>query len=107
MNFYLNGKPSSIEKMDYDNKGRIRNNSYSDYLIPTTKDVPNLKCLLHVEKYPYGPYGAKGAGELPLVGVPGAYVEAMEQALGKGHRLNHAPFTAEDTLFEIMKEVGK
>ncbi len=98
---------SSIEKMDYDNKGRIRNNSYSDYLIPTTKDVPNLKCLLHVEKYPYGPYGAKGAGELPLVGVPGAYVEAMEQALGKGHRLNHAPFTAEDTLFEIMKEVGK
>ncbi len=98
---------SSIEKMDYDNKGRIRNNSYSDYLIPTTKDVPNLKCLLHVEKYPYGPYGAKGAGELPLVGVPGAYVEAVEQALGKGHRLNHAPFTAEDTLFEIMKEVGK
>lgn len=99
---------ASIEKMDYDAKGRIRNNSFSDYLIPTTKDVPNLKCMLHVEKYPDGPYGAKGAGELPLVGAPGAYVEAVEQALGgcKVHKLNHVPFTAEDTLLEIMKEEG-
>lgn len=97
---------SSIEKMDYDNKGRIRNNSFSDYLIPTAKDVPNMQCMLHVEKYPDGPYGAKGAGELPLVGVPGAYVEAVEQALGgcRVHKLNHAPFTAEDTLQELMKE---
>ena len=95
---------ASIEKMDYDAKGRIRNNSFSDYLIPTTKDVPNLQCMLHVEKYPDGPYGAKGAGELPLVGAPGAYVEAVEHALGNGIKLNHAPFTAEDTLKEIMKE---
>ncbi len=97
---------ASIEKMDYDNKGRIRNNSFSDYLIPTTLDVPNLQCMLHVEKYPDGPYGAKGAGELPLVGAPGAYLEAVEQALGgcKKHRLNHVPFTAEDTLKELMKE---
>lgn len=95
---------ASIEKMDYDSKGRIRNNSFSDYLIPTTKDVPNLKCMLHVEQYPDGPYGAKGAGELPLVGAPGAYVEAVEQALGRGAKLNHAPFTAEDTLEVIMKE---
>ena len=97
---------SSIEKMDYDDKGRIRNNSFSDYLIPTTKDVPNMQCMLHVEKFPDGPYGAKGAGELPLVGVPGAYLEAVEQALGgcKKHKLNHVPFTAEDTLKELMKE---
>ncbi|BAK98407.1 oxidoreductase molybdopterin-binding subunit [Oscillibacter valericigenes Sjm18-20] len=95
---------ASIEQMNYDGRGRIRNNSFSDYLIPTTKDVPNLKCMLHVEKYPDGPYGAKGAGELPLVGAPGAYVEAVEQALGHGAKLNHAPFTAEDTLNEIRKE---
>lgn len=94
---------ASIEKMDYDATGRIRNNSYSDYLIPTTKDVPNLKCMLHVEKYPDGPYGAKGAGEVPLVGAPAAYLEAVEQALG-GADLNHVPFTAEDTLDYISKE---
>lgn len=95
---------ASTEYMDYDQKGRIRNNSFSDYLIPTSADVTNLTCMLHVEKYPDGPYGAKGAGELPLVGVPAAYVEAVEQALGHGVKLNHAPFTAEDTMKVIMKE---
>ena len=96
---------ASIEKMDYDAKGRIRNNSFSDYLIPTTMDVPNLTAMLHVEKYPEGPYGAKGAGELPLVGATSAYVAAVEQALGVDrHQLNHAPFTAEDTIKELMKE---
>lgn len=96
---------ASTEYMASDNKGRIRNNSFSDYIIPTTVDVPNLKVIMHVdEKYPYGPYGAKGAGELPLVGGPGAYVEAVEQALGHGARLNHAPFTAEDTMKVLMEE---
>lgn len=95
---------ASMESMDYDSRGRIRNNSFSDYLIPTAADVPNLTCMLHVEKYPDGPYGAKGAGELPLVGAPGAYVEAMEQALGGSVRLHHAPFTPEDTMKVIAKE---
>ena len=95
---------ASMESMDYDSRGRIRNNSFSDYLIPTAADVPNLICMLHVEKYPDGPYGAKGAGELPLVGAPGAYVEAMEQALGGSVRLRHAPFTPEDTMKVIAKE---
>ena len=44
-----------------------------------------------------------GEGELPLVGAPCAYLEAVEQALG-GVTLNHAPFTAEDTLAVITKE---
>lgn len=94
---------ASIEKMDYDKSGRIRNNSFSDYLIPTAMDVPKLVCMFHVEKYPDGPYGAKGAGEVPLVGAPAAYLDAMEQALG-GISLNHAPFTAEDVLTAIRKE---
>ena len=66
-------------------------------------DVPNLKCMLHAEEFPGGPYGAKGAGELPLVGASCAYLEAMEQALG-GKTLSHVPFTAEDVLSVIRKE---
>lgn len=105
---YLQGiGHASIEKMDYDAKGRIRNNSFSDYLIPTTLDVPKLECVLHVEQYPDGPYGAKGAGELPLVGATAAYVSAVEQALGAArHPLNKAPFVAEDVLAELGKEVN-
>lgn len=93
---------ASIEKMDYDSKGRIRNNSFTDYLIPTALDVPNLKVTLHVEEYPDGPYGAKGAGELPLVGAAPAYVEAIEQAIGR--KLNHAPFNAEDVIAALEEE---
>lgn len=88
---------SSMEQMATDASGRIRNNSYSDYIIPTSVDVPNLQVKMHVEEYPLGPYGAKGAGELPLVGLPAAYIPALQQALG-GVPLYHAPFSAEDTL---------
>jgi CO/xanthine dehydrogenase Mo-binding subunit len=95
---------SSMEYMATDSKGRIRNNSFSDYIIPTAVDVPNLEVIMHVEKYPLGPYGAKGAGELPLVGVPGAYVEALEQAVDS--KLNHAPFTYEDTM-KVLKEAKR
>ena len=97
---------ASIEKMDYDQKGRIRNNSYTDYLIPTSVDVPNMKVVMHVEEFPDGPYGAKGAGELPLVGAAPAYIEAVEQALGGAglHRLNFAPCNAEDVINELNNE---
>jgi len=98
---------SSMERMTYDAKGRIRNNSFSDYMIPTSVDVPVLEVHMHVEEYPDGPYGAKGAGELPLVGVPGAYMDAMEQALGIP--INHIPFSAEDALLgtsQRTKEAG-
>jgi CO/xanthine dehydrogenase Mo-binding subunit len=90
---------SSMECMNADSRGRIRDNSYADYIIPTSSDVPVLEVKLHVEKYPLGPYGAKGAGELPLVGVPAAYIEALEQAIGK--RLCHVPFTAQETLLAL------
>jgi len=87
---------ASMEQMAANAKGRIRNNSFSDYLIPTAMDVPLMQVHMHVEEYPDGPYGAKGAGELPLVGAPCAYMSAMEQALGK--KIYHIPFSAEDAL---------
>jgi CO/xanthine dehydrogenase Mo-binding subunit len=88
---------ASMEQIAADATGHIRNNSYSDYLIPTSVDVPLLDVQLHVTEYPDGPYGAAGAGEVPLVGIPPAYLAAAEQALG-GARLARIPLTAEDTL---------
>ncbi len=95
---------ASMEQMDYNDKGVIRNNSYSDYIIPTAVDVPNLVTEIMNNPYTHGPYGAKGAGELPLVGAAPAYVEAMESALGAN--LNKAPFTPEDTM-KVLQEVLK
>jgi CO/xanthine dehydrogenase Mo-binding subunit len=96
---------SAMEQMAIDGKGRIRNNSYSDYIIPTAQDVGELDIQLHVEEYPNGPYGAKGAGELPLVGIPAAYIAAAEQALG-GQNLHHIPLKAEETL-ELFTDAKK
>ena len=93
---------ASMEQMASDHTGRIRNNSFSDYIIPTSVDVPVLEVKMHVEEYPLGPYGAKGAGELPLVGMPAAYMAAMEQALGQ--KIHHIPFSAEDALFGAAYE---
>jgi CO/xanthine dehydrogenase Mo-binding subunit len=88
---------ASMEQMETDATGRIRNNSYSDYILPTSQDVPELEVKLHVVEYPFGPYGAKGAGELPLVGIPAAFIAAAEQAL-KTNDLNHIPLKAEEAL---------
>lgn len=96
---------ASIEQIDADKNGRIRNNSLSDYILPTAVDVPVLKVIMHVEEYPLGPYGAKGAGEIPLVGAAPAYLEAMEQALEVN--LNHIPFSAEDTMKVLREEAKK
>ncbi|AJG98741.1 aldehyde oxidase [Clostridium beijerinckii] len=95
---------ASMEQMDYNDKGVIRNNSFSDYIIPTAVDVPNLVTEIMNNPYTHGPYGAKGAGELPLVGAAPAYVEAMENAIGGN--LNKVPFTTEDTMM-VLQEVHK
>jgi CO/xanthine dehydrogenase Mo-binding subunit len=93
---------ASIEEMHADGMGRIRNNSFTDYIIPTSVDIPNMVARLHIEKYPLGPYGAKGAGELPLIGAAPAYVGAIEQALGCS--LFHIPFTTQDCMQVLSKE---
>lgn len=87
---------ASMEQMDCNDKGMIRNNSFSDYIIPTAVDVPNMVTEIMNNPYTHGPFGAKGAGELPLDGAAPAYVEAMENALSTN--LNKAPFTTEDTM---------
>jgi len=84
-----------MEKITAEN-GRIRNSTFSDYMIPTAVDVPNMHVMLHVEEYPYGPYGAKGAGELPHVGGAPATLDAIQNALGAD--LYKVPFLPEDVM---------
>jgi len=86
-----------MESMDSDSRGALRDRSFSDYLIPTAADVPNLHTELFINPYPAGPYGAKGAGELPLVGAAPAFAEALEQALG-GLSIRKIPLTLEETM---------
>ena len=95
---------ASVEQMDYNDRGVIRNNSFSDYIIPTAVDVPKLETAIISNPYSHGPYGAKGAGELPLVGAAPAYAEAVENALGRDVR--KIPLTQEDAM-NIIEEVHR
>ncbi|MCK4447762.1 MAG: hypothetical protein KAW56_11875, partial [Candidatus Marinimicrobia bacterium] len=62
--------------------GKINNPNLTDYIIPTSLDIPEMDSIIVEENYSKGPFGAKGVGEQPLVGIPAAYVGAVENALG-------------------------
>jgi CO/xanthine dehydrogenase Mo-binding subunit len=63
--------------------GLITNASFTDYLIPTSLDVPPIEAVLVEEPEPDGPYGLKGVGEPPTVVSTAAVVSALRDATGR------------------------
>jgi CO/xanthine dehydrogenase Mo-binding subunit len=57
--------------------GRMANAQLTNYLIPTTCDVPPIDTVILESAYRDGPFGAKGVGELPLDGAAPAIVNAI------------------------------
>ena len=69
--------------------GRIRNASFTDYLLPTMLDMPPVVMSLIEEREPLAPLGAKGVGEPPCISSTPAIVAAIRDALrqaGREHR---------------------
>jgi xanthine dehydrogenase YagR molybdenum-binding subunit len=63
---------------------RVVNASMADYLVPVHADVPDIEILLVEEQDPHvNPLGAKGMGELPMVGVAAAVANAVYHATGR------------------------
>jgi len=56
---------------------------FTDYIIPTVTEVPAFDINVIENPYPYGPFGAKGLGELPLVGAAPAVVSALWMIFGE------------------------
>jgi len=76
--------------------GRLLNPNLHDYLIPTIRDVPDIRSVA-VESYePRGPFGAKEIGEGSLVPVLGAIANAIYDACGV--RVTELPITPEKIL---------
>jgi CO/xanthine dehydrogenase Mo-binding subunit len=63
--------------------GLITNASFTDYLIPTTLDMPPLDAVLVEDPEPEAPYGVKGVGEPPTVVSTAAIVSALRAATGR------------------------
>ena len=62
--------------------GRMMNNQMTNYIMPTSADLPEIR--VHFEEVPcvHGPGGAKGIGELPMDGPAPAILNAIENATG-------------------------
>lgn len=71
-----------LEVMNHKN-GKIQNKNMTDYIIPTAMDMSNMHTFLYENPYAFGPYGAKGVGELTLIGGAAAVAKAIENAIGK------------------------
>jgi len=66
--------------------GRVRNPSFTDYLLPTALDAPEVVYSLIEEPDPQAPLGAKGVGEPPCISVTPAIASAIRQATGRDIR---------------------
>ena len=80
-----------FEQLAYDEDGQLRTGSFVEYAVPTIDTVPPIDAEIVEVPAPDGPYGAKGVGEPPVVGVPAAVANAIAAATGL--RLRDLPMT--------------
>ena len=74
--------------------GVILNATFTDYLLPTILDAPDVEALLIEREGSWGPFGAKGVGEPPTISSTAAVAAAIRAASGKD--LNRVPIRPQD-----------
>lgn len=83
--------------------GRMQNGQMTNYIMPTSADLPEIRVYFEELGNEHGAYGAKGIGELPMDGPAPAIVNALEDALGRP--FDSIPILPEDVM-ETMAEQG-
>jgi CO/xanthine dehydrogenase Mo-binding subunit len=83
--------------------GRMSNDRMTDYIVPTSADVPPIRVIFEEKPYAGGPSGAKGIGELPMDGPAPAIFNAIADATGLD--LRRVPATPE-VIFDAMQAAG-
>lgn len=86
------------EEAIVDNRyGRYINNNFGDYHVPVNADVPEIDVIFIDKPDPYiNPMGAKGMGEIALIGFSAAVANAVFNATGK--RIRSLPITPDKIL---------
>jgi CO/xanthine dehydrogenase Mo-binding subunit len=82
--------------------GRMVNGQMTNYIMPTSMDVPSIRVYFEEIPYERGPAGAKGIGELPLDGTAPAIANAISHATGAN--ITQVPVTPE-VLSELLEGV--
>lgn len=81
-------------------KGHFRQTSMSDYIVPTSMDYPAQGVYFVENPYQWGPFGAKGMGELVFNGSGAAYIDALSRAIGK--RICSIPVPTEEVMHYML-----
>ena len=90
------------EEILFDAAGRQINPNLTNYIMPTSLDMPEIEVDI-VDSYdPTGPFGAKGVGEPTSVPTAAAVLNAIHDAVGV--RITSLPATAEKVLAAIKQE---
>jgi xanthine dehydrogenase YagR molybdenum-binding subunit len=77
--------------------GSIMNHDFAEYLIPTNADIANVEAIwLEEIDHRAGPLGARGIGEIGIVGAAAAIANASYNATGV--RIRELPLTADKFL---------
>ena len=92
-----------FEDVTYNDKGRLLENSFLQYKIPTRLDMGHLKVEFAPSYEPSGPFGAKSIGEIVINTPAPAIAQAVFRATGVWHR--ELPITPEKVLMG-MKNRG-
>ena len=90
-----------FEEIVFTPKGEVQSNNLGTFLVPTTKDTPNIYSIIVEEPFKGGPFGAKGIGEQPLMGIAPAITNAIFNAIGI--RISEIPATPERVWQAIQK----
>jgi len=89
------------EDMRFDDNGRMLNPTFTDYKIPTSKDVPDEIIPIIIETaQPDGPFGARGVGEHTMIAAAPVIGDAVADAVGV--RLKDMPITAERVALALL-----
>ena len=93
------------EEMKYTKNGNLLNPNLLDYKIPTVHEMPEVVPIIVESNDPEGPFGAKEAGEGPLLPILPAVCNAVYDAIGI--RNNELPITPDKLYKFIEKKVRK
>jgi len=80
--------------------GRMMNNQMTNYIIPTSQDIPPIRVFFEERPFGHGAYGAKGIGELPMDGPAPAILNAIAHATGK--QFDSVPLLPEEIFREML-----
>ncbi len=85
-----------FEDVRFGADGQMANNRITNYIIPTSADIPPIRVLFLESRHGAGPGGAAGIGELPMDGPAPAIINAINAALGT--EIRHVPAMPEHIL---------